>query len=126
MPKLETKLGYAEQMLWMCECQCCYLRVRWSVDDPEDRMLWIETYQQPSKIKVRLKTIWRALRGREVGHHEIVLDEPVLEAMRAYFNSKSKPTMDESTHILNEASVPIRSIVGSNNPVFEKYMKGSL
>ena len=88
MAQLESRRSNIEHHIWECECGCCYLRISWDNQNPEYRFLWIETFQRPDKIKARVKTMWRALRGREVGHHEVVLDEPKITSIYNFIKEK--------------------------------------
>lgn len=124
MTKLESKNPNREKMIWECECGCCYLRINWDNDDPECRFLYIDTYHCPHTIKTRLKTAWRALKGYEVGHAEVVLDDPCVTGLAEFFvQDKFKTILD--THAITATVEMLEDVaIRANNPTFNRYIQG--
>lgn len=88
MARLETSDETLDRMIWPCDCDCCYLRLTWEHEDPTFRYLWIDTHHNPGRLHKRIAAAWRALRGKEIGHHEVVLNEQTTDAITNFLNGR--------------------------------------
>lgn len=81
MAKIDNKTqGSYGSHIFKCYCgENSYLEI---LQDPDDRELYIYITQHPTRLRERLSTAWRALRGLEfMSSNEIVLLEEDAEKL---------------------------------------------
>lgn len=81
MSKVEEQLqGGFPTYIFKCYCgEHSFLEV---MQDLEDRELYINITQHPTRLKERLTTAWRALRGLEFSSsNEVIIDEKDIDRL---------------------------------------------
>lgn len=78
-----------EELIFPCDCHNGdYLRITWDDEDPKWRYLWLEGVQQPQRTR-RIRTAWRAIRGKQLDVGEVMLSPVSVAALREFLNGKA-------------------------------------